>query len=151
MSRESKFVKFKKGDIIFRQGDEQDWLYEVFYGVVGLYGDYGKPEECLLRTLRENTFFGEMSVLEQKPRSETAVALEDVALKKITEEQMLGWFHNQPAFALRVMQSTSARMRDLSEEYIHMCKLIAEYEELKAAGKEVDPALIRAMKAAAKG
>ena len=38
-------LKFRKGDIIFEEGDLEDWMYEIRKGMVGIYAGYGTPEE----------------------------------------------------------------------------------------------------------
>ena len=30
-------LKFRKGDIIFEEGDLEDWMYEIRKGMVGIY------------------------------------------------------------------------------------------------------------------
>ena len=66
---------FKKGEIIFKQGDLSDCMYDILWGQVGIYADYGTPEEKLLTTLETERFFGEMGMIEGRLRSATAVAL----------------------------------------------------------------------------
>ena len=48
---------FKKGEIIFKQGDLSDCMYDILWGQVGIYADYGTPEEKLLTTLETERFF----------------------------------------------------------------------------------------------
>ena len=50
---------FKKGEIIFKQGDLSDCMYDILWGQVGIYADYGTPEEKLLTTLETERFFGD--------------------------------------------------------------------------------------------
>ena len=44
-------LKFRKGDIIFEEGDLEDWMYEIRKGMVGIYAGYGTPEEKELTAL----------------------------------------------------------------------------------------------------
>ena len=55
---------FKKGEVIFKQGDLSDCMYDILWGEVGIYADYGTPEEKLLTTLETERFFGEMGMIE---------------------------------------------------------------------------------------
>ena len=43
--------EFKNGDVIFRQGDPGDCMYDIFSGRVGIYTAYGAPEEKLIAEL----------------------------------------------------------------------------------------------------
>ena len=36
---------FKKGEVIFKQGDLSDCMYDILWGEVGIYANYGTPEE----------------------------------------------------------------------------------------------------------
>ena len=69
--------QFNKGDIIFKEGDSGECLYQIKEGVVGIYSAYGEADQQLLTELSAGKFFGEMAVIEAYPRSATAVALEN--------------------------------------------------------------------------
>ncbi|MBE7005379.1 MAG: cyclic nucleotide-binding domain-containing protein [Ruminococcaceae bacterium] len=40
--------RFRKRQVIFREGDPGSCMYEVAEGRVGIFSDYGKPTEKLL-------------------------------------------------------------------------------------------------------
>ena len=68
-------VRFKKDDIIFNQGDQSGAMYIIGSGVVCIYGQ--KPDGYRLEIeLQRGDFFGEMSLLDQRPRSANVIALE---------------------------------------------------------------------------
>ena len=50
--------EFKNGDVIFRQGDPGDCMYDIFSGRVGVYTAYGTPDEKLIAELKAGEFFG---------------------------------------------------------------------------------------------
>ena len=45
--------RFKKGQIICRPGEMEMNMYNILYGCVGVYTDYGKPEQVEVVKLRE--------------------------------------------------------------------------------------------------
>ncbi len=47
---------FKKGTIIFREGEPGKCMYDIFTGSVNVYKDYGTPSEKLLTTVGANKF-----------------------------------------------------------------------------------------------
>ena len=65
----AKEVTYKAGDTIFTVGDEADELYIIEQGEVDI-----RLGNRLLATLDENAIFGEMALIDDKPRSATAVA-----------------------------------------------------------------------------
>lgn len=128
----------KKGEIIFRQGDTSTCMYDVFWGKVGIYANYGTPEEKLLTTLETEQFFGEMGMIEGLPRSATAVALtSDTKVRVITPESFQSYFQEKPAKVLLIMQNMSHRLRKLTGEYLNACQTVAKSAEAEQAGEEI--------------
>ena len=128
---------FKKGEIIFKQSDLSDCMYDILWGQVGIYADYGTPEEKLLTTLETERFFGEMGMIEGRLRSATAVALEkDTRVKVITPETFDTYFKENPAKVLLIMQNMSHRIRELTRDYLEACRAVAEAVETEKTGKE---------------
>ena len=114
--------EFKQGEIIFRQGDPGDSMYDIFSGRVGVYAAYGTANEKLLTELKANEFFGEMGLLEKAPRSATVVALEDTAVYVIGEDDFNDYFIKQPEKALQIMRQLSQRLRRRTEDYLEACQ-----------------------------
>ncbi len=74
-------------------------------------GGWNSIGHRLLDTLEANEIFGEMALIDDKPRSATAIALSDVALVPISEMQFLLLVTRKPAFALEVMRVLARRLR----------------------------------------
>jgi CRP-like cAMP-binding protein len=133
-------LRFKKGQVIFRQGDAGDCMYYIGYGTVGIYTDYGTENELLLTELHENQFFGEMGLIEKLPRSATAVVLEnDTVLTRLTEDGLDQMFEEKPAFILLTLQHISSRLRSLTRDYVKACETIAKMHEEEKGGDALSP------------
>lgn len=131
-------IAFKKGGVIFKQGDASDCMYDILWGKVGIYVNYGTPEEKLLTTLETEQFFGEMGMIEGVPRSATAVALtSDTKVFVITPESFQTYFQESPAKVLLIMQNMSRRLRELTGEYLEACQTVADSVEAEKAGGEI--------------
>ena len=112
-------------------------MYDILWGEVGIYANYGTPEEKLLTTLEPECFFGEMGMIEGRLRSATAVALEkDTRLEVITPESFDAYFKENPAKVLLIMQNMSHRIRELTRDYLEACRAVAEAVETEKTGKE---------------
>ena len=134
--------ELKKGEVIFKQGDPSDCMYDILWGEVGIYVNYGTPEEKLLTTLKTEQFFGEMGMIEGLPRSATAVALDkDTRLKVITPETFQEYFREKPVKVLLVMQNMSRRLRELTGEYLEACQTVAKSVAAEDAGGDIDTEL----------
>lgn len=97
---------FKQGEVIFKQGDSATELYVIQSGRVGI-----QLGNRLLDTLQEHNIFGEMALIDNSPRSATAVASTDVVLVPVSEKQFLFLVSQTPFFALMVMRVLARRLR----------------------------------------
>lgn len=128
--------EYKKGDIIFHQNSYGDELYEVYGGEVGIYVKYGEPGEKLLTRLGSERYFGEMGLVEARPRSATAVALEKTALAVVSADTFGDYIRERPDKVLELMTSLSGRLRELTGDYMDACRTIAELESGGGKGEK---------------
>jgi CRP/FNR family cyclic AMP-dependent transcriptional regulator len=68
--------RFRRGEVIFHQGDPGDALHLVGSGAIKIVLPSEHGDEAIIATLRHGDFFGELALLDGAPRSATAVALE---------------------------------------------------------------------------
>ena len=54
---------FKKGDVIFRQGDYSEVMYDIAKGKVGVFVDYETETAQQLAELKAGDFLGEMGMI----------------------------------------------------------------------------------------
>src|SRR6185503_226575 len=70
-------ASYKKGDVLFRHGDPGDSLYLVRKGEIELFVRDHTGEKIVLTVATAGDLFGELSLLDNGPRTATAQALED--------------------------------------------------------------------------
>jgi CRP-like cAMP-binding protein len=68
--------RFRRGEVIFHQGDPGDSLLIVASGSVKILLPSAEGDEAIIATLRPGDFFGELALLDDAPRSATATALD---------------------------------------------------------------------------
>ena len=102
-------------------------MYNILYGSVGVYFDYGTPEQVEVVTLREGDFFNVISFLESRPRNTTAVALENTIVSEITYDNFSAYFREKPAKIMSLLQHMSARMRQMQKAYVDTCHALEVY------------------------
>lgn len=139
-------VKFKKNEVIFREGEVGKTMYDIVSGTVGIYAEYGTKDQKLLTKLVPEDFFGEMGMIEELPRSATAVALEAVEAFVVTKENFKEYITEKPAKALTVLEYTSRRLRRLSYDYVEACAAIAEYVKADEKGEKPSDDLMAKLK-----
>ena len=98
---------FATGDTIFSEGEKGDEFFVVVRGKVEI-----RSGDRSLETLGPKGIFGEMALIDDSPRSATVVALTDVTVAPIKEEQFLFLVKHMPMFALRVMRVLANRLRN---------------------------------------
>ena len=134
---------YDRGDVIFREGQFALSMYEIEAGSVGIYANYGLPEERMLATLRSGEYFGEMGLAECYPRSATAVALEEgTTLDEIDSDEFSSYFQDSPDKVLTIMRSLSARLRETNARYIEARQAIHDAIEAEHAGARKGKSLV---------
>ncbi len=122
-----KVNEYKKGDIVFMQGDFARSFFRVLNGSIGICLAYGTENEKQLTVLREGEYLGEMGVFEVYPRSATAVVLEDgTRLEEIGENELSDYFTTRTEDLLEIMRQVSGRLRERTEDYEEACRVLDE-------------------------
>jgi CRP/FNR family cyclic AMP-dependent transcriptional regulator len=102
----------KAGEVIFKEGDAADQLFVIKSGEVTI-----QSGNRTLAELSTNHIFGEMALIDDAPRSATAVARTDVELVPISEKQFLFLVSQTPFFALKVMRVLARRLRATNKTF----------------------------------
>jgi len=97
------------GEVIFREFDMGAEMYAVLEGEVDLTIG-GKAVE----TLGPGQIFGEMALIDQAPRTATAVAKTACKLAVISERRFLFMVQTTPHFALQIMKVMADRLRRMN-------------------------------------
>ena len=118
----SPVIRLAEGSVIFRAGDPSDCLYDIGDGYVGIYSDYQTSNEKLLAKLSTDEVFGEMGILDDMPRSATAVCLTECTLRVVKPESFMAFFQTKPAKVLTIMQQMCMELRNLTQKYLEVCK-----------------------------
>ena len=144
---ESTVLILKRNEVIFNEGDKADCMYDIRLGKVGIYANYGTKEEKLLTELTKDQFFGEMGIIEGYPRSATAVAMGDMTeLTVIAKADFEDYCKNNPDKTVLIMKNMSARIRELTQNYLEVCHTIAESMEAEQKGEKKSSGLMNRLK-----
>lgn len=127
---------YKKGEIIYREGDMDLSIYDILWGRVAVYVDYGTENERLLTEVGTEGFLGMVGFLESRPQNTTAVALEKTVVAIITMDNFGKYFQARPAKVLSIMQYMSYRMRELTRGYLEACEALEHHDEDEGSAKE---------------
>lgn len=123
--------QFAAGREIFRQGDPGDGVYFVKSGQVEISGMVGANTRRVFSQLGPGEIFGEMAVVEHRPRSATAKALNDTELYFIPRDEMLKLIRRSPDLTFNLLKQVSHRLREFDQ--LHLREVI-QAERLAVVG-----------------
>jgi len=107
---------FDSGEEIFAEGDAGTSMMVVASGTVRISQKPDADSEEALILLKTGMVFGEMALLEELPRSATAIAHTPVILLEITRENFLADIENHPRCGVRILmqlaRTLSSRLRE---------------------------------------
>jgi CRP/FNR family transcriptional regulator, cyclic AMP receptor protein len=106
-----------RGSVIVFQDDPGDALYLVAAGQVKVVLIAEDGREVILSVLREGSFFGEMAVIDEEPRSAHVIAMEDATLLVLQREDFHRQLRSSPGVAISLLKELSRRLR-LADEKI---------------------------------
>lgn len=99
----------KAGEMLFRQGDPGSWMYLVQEGEIEVLQEIAGAE-TQLAVLKRKDFIGEMSLLEDEPRSHSVRALTDAKLIEIDRADFGTMLRRNPEIAVGMVKKLSSRL-----------------------------------------
>ena len=123
--------EFATGREIFRQGDPGDGVYVVRDGLVEIAHFVEGKEHRVFSQLGPGEIFGEMAVIENLPRSATAMAARDTRVYFIPRDEMLALLKRSPGLAFNLLSEISRRLRDFNQ--LHLREIV-QAERLAVVG-----------------
>ena len=100
---------FKKaGQIIIKEGEESTDAYIILKGEVDVV-----KNNKVIATLTENSLFGEIGLVDQRPRTATCVAKTGCTLGTVTRENYTKLLEHRPKAVLPILRLVADRMRNL--------------------------------------
>jgi CRP-like cAMP-binding protein len=124
------------GTVLFREGDPGEEMYVIQTGRVQLTRRV-RGREAHLATLPAGEFFGEMAIVNNRPRSATATVLEDSQLLVIDAQTFEAMVRGNAEIALRFIKKLAARLgqanaqvevlllQDLNHRVVHHLRYLA--------------------------
>ncbi|MGB7211639.1 MAG: Crp/Fnr family transcriptional regulator [Gemmatimonadales bacterium] len=107
---------YPKGSVILFEDDPGDALYIVGAGQVKvvLIGEDGR--EVILSVLGQGSFFGELALLDNEPRSAHVIAMEDSSVLALRREDFQARLRSSPEVAIALLRELSSRLRRADEK-----------------------------------
>ena len=108
-------VKLRKGQSLFKEGDDGDHLYVIAAGKIKLGTKSQDGRENLLMILGSGDMFGELSLFDSGPRTATATAVTDTKLLSLGQNKVIPWVKEHPEVSLQLLSRLASRLRRTNE------------------------------------
>ena len=108
--------RYPKDGVVFFENESGDTLFMISQGriKVTILGDDGR--EIILSVLGSGDFFGEMALLDNEPRSATAIAAEDSELLSLSRADFEGVLALNPAMMMSLIKVLTGRLRHANHQ-----------------------------------
>jgi CRP-like cAMP-binding protein len=103
--------RYPRDGVIFQRDDPGSQLYIVETGSVKIALSSAEGKEMILALLNRGDIFGEMTLIDDAPRSADAVALEPCSVLLLEREHFVHFLREQPGASLTLMAALSRRLR----------------------------------------
>jgi signal transduction histidine kinase len=104
--------------IVFAEGDEADGLYVVLEGKVRIYRRDEVGSEVEFATQGAGDFFGEMALLDGKPRSATVACVEPCTFFILGRDEFVALLARSTRLLIEVLTVLSSRVRHIDQQYM---------------------------------
>lgn len=115
--------EYDPGEVLFHQGNPGVGMYIIHEGTIEIVYE---PTEDTLAELSDGDFFGELALLNETPRSATAVARTGAVLYGLFRPDLLGLVEREPSLGVQIL----LRMAQvISERLIHANEQVRDLRE----------------------
>ena len=111
-------TQFAEGQVLFREGDPPDSVFRLLSGAVDIFRELDS-DLILLGTVGAGQFLGEMGVVENRPRSATARAANEVEVEILTPTEFFDQIARSPQAARELIQRLSQRLREADDRIVN--------------------------------
>jgi len=106
---------YKRGDIIFVKDDAGQSMFIVEDGAVRIYMPGAQGTDLTLAVMQPGEFFGDLSLLDGRPRSASAEAARDTTLLTLERDDLTELVRSRPDAALAILTEIAQRLRETDQ------------------------------------
>ena len=129
--------EYRRGDVIFRQGEPGVGMYVVQHGTVSIIFE---PTGQVLAELHDGDFFGEIALLNETPRSAMAKAKTDCTLWGLFQPELLDLLGRDPRLGVKLLlplaKIAGQRLIGADRQVDALRRALAQYTSQTESGSE---------------
>lgn len=104
----------KQGEVLIREGEKSNQLFWLMTGELVVVKKL-QDHEVVLNQIKEGELVGELSFLDQKPRSATVKAVKDCQLYVLEYSEYQAMLAKEPKWMKKILLTLVTKVRKLSE------------------------------------
>jgi CRP/FNR family transcriptional regulator len=116
LASESTLCDYKKGDIVFSEGEIKDVLYIVFTGKVKLFKLSSHGKEQIIHIYGPYHLFAEVAIFEEKSMPANCSTIEKTTLVELPKKTLLTLIHTDPSIAFNMLAMQAKRLRFFTQK-----------------------------------
>ncbi|NOU20887.1 MAG: Crp/Fnr family transcriptional regulator, partial [Methyloglobulus sp.] len=120
LAERAKSVKYPKQTMVVTEGDETSSLFIILSGKVRVFSSDDKSKEVTLLIQEPGSYFGEIALLTDEPRSASVMTLEQTVCAVISKSDFINWLMNYPDVAISLLGVLSDKIRQLTDKVREM-------------------------------
>lgn len=109
-------VAYRRGETLYRAGDQSDSLYIVSKGRIKIYRLSESGKEQLLRILHQGDFTGELALFQEGFHEAYAEAMEDTSVCIMKRAELQHLLLKYPSISLKVLAEFSSRLEQSEKQ-----------------------------------
>ncbi len=110
-----KEVNFKKNTMVITQGERSRSLFTVTFGRLKVFASDEEGNQTIFTFLSEGDFFGELSLLDDAPRSASVIAVEDSKGLSLSHDNFCQFMKHHPEICQPLFKALTSRIRQMDD------------------------------------
>lgn len=121
---------YKKGEVIWEEGSPEQGMHIIDYGKVRVVRKTKEGDRQILAVLKDNNFYGELSLLDGRSHSASVEALEDTKVFVLQRADMERLLQESPQTAYRIVREMTISiceiLRDMNDKFMRLVNYVWE-------------------------
>ena len=115
LAAQTRELSFRKHAVLMTEGDAGESMYVIKTGSVKVYVSDDEGRELVLYQQGKGAAIGDISLLDDEPRSASVSTLEPTTALMIGKQAFLQCLRASPEMAINIIRSLTQRLRDATE------------------------------------
>lgn len=110
-----KEVSFNKNSVVITQGEKSRSLFIVTSGRFKVFATDEEGNQTIFTFLSEGDFFGELSLLDDAPRSASVIAVDESKVLNLSHNNFCNFLESHPEICQSLFKALTARIRQMDD------------------------------------